>query len=134
MTDAELIYTPAQIALACLSIDAPNLAAEWARSKAAEDILDVIEKIKNMILTSGSVPAVDKVREVDRRLKLCKNPEKVPGTKAYLAKQAEEERIAAEKRAKKVQEVQRAMEGEDPFGSDIAQKARAVAALDDDDD
>ena len=36
------------------------------------------------------------MREVDRRLRLCKNPEKVPGTRAYLARQAEVERKAQE--------------------------------------
>ena len=67
------------------------------------------------------------VREVDRRLKLCKNPEKVVGSSAYLAKKAEDERLATEKRTKKADEV-RNISGEDPFGSELG------ATLDDDDD
>jgi len=41
------------------------------------------------------------VREVDRRLRICKNPEKVVGSKAYLARKLEDERVAEEKRSKK---------------------------------
>ena len=99
--------------------------------KDATPILDVIDTIKEMIQREGAVPAVEEVREVDRRLKLCKNPEKVVGSKAYLAKQAEEERKASEKRAKKAEETQRAMDDEDPFGSELAMKTKLV---DDDDD
>jgi cyclin H len=57
------------------------------------------------------------VREVDRRLKLCKNPEKVVGSKAYLARKAEDERKAEEKRSKKAMDVQ---EDADPFGEKLA--------------
>ena len=65
------------------------------------------------------------VREVDRRLKLCKNPEKVVGSSAYLAKKAEEERQATKKRTRKADETRNAT-GEDPFGSELG------ATLDDD--
>jgi cyclin H len=75
----------------------------------------------------AKLPGVEMVREVDRRLKLCKNPEKVVGSSAYLAKKAEEERLTAEKRTKKADET-RPIGAEDPFGSEL------VATLDDDDD
>lgn len=94
-------------------------------------ILSVIEPIKTMILEEGITPNVEAVREVDRRLKLCKNPEKVPGTTAYKKKQEEAERKAEEKRKRKAEEVRRAMEEGDPFGSELAARA---AELDDDDD
>jgi len=134
LTDAELVYTPSQIALACMSLVSPPLASAWARSKfpavANPPLLGVIEPIKTMILTDGSPPEVEAVREVDRRLKLCKNPEKVVGSKAYLKKKEEEERKADEKRRRKADEIKRAMEDGDPFGSELAGRA----ALDDDDD
>lgn len=135
MTDAELIYTPAQIALACFALASPAVATSWVRSKHPNvmdpPILSVIEPIKTMILEEGITPNVEAVREVDRRLKLCKNPEKVPGTTAYKKKQEEAERKAEEKRKRKAEEVRRAMEEGDPFGSELAARA---AELDDDDD
>jgi cyclin H len=131
LTDAELIYTPSQIALACLAIISPNIADEWVRSKSSEAILDTIESVKRTILEGSDLPDVEQVREVDRRLKLCKNPEKAVGSKAYLAKKVKEERILAEKRVKKADEIRQAIEGGDPFGSDLAMQQ---AMLDDDDD
>jgi cyclin H len=128
LTDAELIYTPSQIALACLSIVSETAAAEWMRAKGAE-IVPIIESIKSLIQSEGSIPDNSTVREIDRRLKLCKNPATVPGTRAYLAKQAEEQRVADEKRIKKAAASQDAMDAEDPFES-----TPAGAPVDDDDD
>ncbi|CCM00917.1 uncharacterized protein FIBRA_02963 [Fibroporia radiculosa] len=132
LTDAELVYTPSQIALACLSLAAPTLASSWARWKFPNQpeppVLAVLESIKTMIATHGVPPDVEAVREVDRRLKLCKNPEKVVGSSAYQKKQEEAERKADEKRRRKAAEVRKAMEDGDPFGSEL------VGGLDDDDD
>lgn len=144
-TDAELIYTPSQIALASLALASPLLAERWADSKAAAGaaqplsaILDsTLGSIKFIITQMGHPPDVEAVREVDRRLKLCKNPEKVPGSKAYLARQAAEQRRAEEKRNKKAEDVRRAVtEGGNPFGSELNEdeKAKQLAELDDDDD
>ncbi|KZT74737.1 cyclin-like protein [Daedalea quercina L-15889] len=133
LTDAELIFTPAQIALACLSLASPHLAVSWTRLKLAEDadmLLSAIQPIKDMVVAHGSSPDVEAVRDVDRRLKLCKNPEKVMGSRAYMKKQQEAERRADEKRKRKAAEVRRAMEEGDPFGSELARDG----AMDDDDD
>ncbi|EIM92646.1 cyclin-like protein [Stereum hirsutum FP-91666 SS1] len=132
LTDAELIYTPSQIALACMSLAQPDLATSWARAKDALLSLDVVESIKNMILRDGDVPSVEVVREIDRRLRLCKNPEKIVGSKAYLKKQAKEEQAASEKREKKAEVVRKAAEA-DPFGDALAEDVERVAELDDDD-
>ncbi|KAI0651732.1 cyclin-like protein [Trametes meyenii] len=137
LTDAELVYTPSQIALACFSLASPTLASAWARSKFSSlshpPVLDVLEPIKALILRDGSPPDVEAVREVDRRLKLCKNPEKIPGTNAYIKKQQAKEQKADEKRLRKAEAARIAMEEGDPFGSELAKKA-AAADLDDDDD
>ena len=113
-----------------MSIAHPDLAAVWARSKGVEPI----NSIKQMILQDGDVPSVEVVREIDRRLKLCKNPEKIVGSKAYLAKKEKDEREASEKRAKKAEEVRKAMEDSDPFGNELDVETHSIAALDDDDD
>ncbi|KAF9240914.1 cyclin-like protein [Melanogaster broomeanus] len=142
-TDAELVYTPSQIALASLSLASPLLAQRWSDSKssgAAESASDTLEStigtIKYLITQTGHPPDVEAVREVDRRLKLCKNPEKVVGSKAYLARKVEEERKAEVKRNKKADDVRRAIEGDDPFGSslDEAERTPKMQELDDDDD
>ncbi|KAJ8494883.1 hypothetical protein ONZ51_g2003 [Trametes cubensis] len=138
LTDAEFIYTPSQIALACFSLASPTLASAWARAKFPSTphppVLDVLEPIKALILRDGSPPNVEAVREVDRRLRLCKNPEKIPGTNAYNKKQQELERKADEKRRRKAEAARIAMEEGDPFGSVLAKKAVAADMDDDDDD
>jgi cyclin H len=128
LTDAELLYTPSQISLACVSIVSPNMASEWAEAKGSEAVLGVIETVKAMLLEQSAPPDVELVREVDRRLKICKNPEKVVGSKAYLAKQAAEEKASTDKRVKKADSIRQAIEGGDPFGSELG------AMVDDDDD
>lgn len=142
-TDAELIYAPSQIALAALSLASSLLVQKWLDSKLPgvgetppETLQSTVNAIKILITHTGHPPDVEAVREVDRRLKLCKNPEKVVGSKAYLARKAEEERKAEAKRNKKAEDVRRALEGDDPFGSalDEGQRPQRVGELDDDDD
>ncbi|KAG1716556.1 hypothetical protein ID866_608 [Astraeus odoratus] len=143
-TDAELIYTPSQIALAALSLVSPSLSQKWVASKrpadpeAAEALQQTLERtcsaIRDMITQHGQPPDVEAAREVDRRLRLCKNPEKVVGSRAYLARRAEDERRAEEKRNRKAHDIRKGTEGGDPFGSELVghhmQKSRDI----DDDD
>ncbi|KAI0257570.1 cyclin-like protein [Lactifluus subvellereus] len=129
LTDVELTYPPSQVALACLSLAHPEIAASWARSKNADTALEAIRTIKRMITQDGDIPSVEVVREIDLRLKLCKNPEKVVGSKAYLAKKAKEEREAELKRMRKAETVRKAVEQGDPFGEELAGRGN----LDDDD-
>ncbi|KAF9458205.1 cyclin-like protein [Collybia nuda] len=144
LTDAELIYTPSQIALAALSLAAPELATTWSRHKMqgegaplllSNDAISVIvEGVKNLIITTGVIPDVESVREVDKRLRLCKNPEKVVGSAAYIAKKAENERIAEEKRNKKAEDIRRAVADSDPFGDELTGQSAGLVDYDDDDD
>lgn len=139
LTDAELIYSPSQIALGAFSFAAPDLALKWTQSKmlpivtslqlSLDTITPVLELVRSMMLNEGHAPDVEAVREVDRRLRICKNPEKVVGSKAYLAKQAEDERKAEEKRHKKVLEMQKGPT--DPFGDEI--QGTNLVDYDDDD-
>lgn len=142
-TDAELIYAPSQIALAALSLASPPLAQKWLESKLPgvgetlpETLQSAVDAVKILIAHTGHPPDVEAVREVDRRLKLCKNPEKVVGSKAYLARKAGEERKAEAKRNKKAEDVRRALEGDDPFGSALnaGQHPQRLGELDEDDD
>lgn len=94
----------------------------------------VIEEIKSLILSQGCPPQVEAVREVDRRLRLCKNPEKVPGSKAFLAKKAAEEKLAEEKRLKKAATQNKAIAEGDPFGGGIPASRPGLVDYDDDDD
>lgn len=141
LTDAELIYSPSQIALACMSLASLAIASQWSASKisgSTDTLQPTIEKIKSLITQSGYIPDVESVRTVDRRLKLCKNPEKVVGSKAYLAKKAEEERKADAKRSRKADEIRKAMENGDPFGDELSgkekeEKIKEIVEEDDDD-
>lgn len=146
LTDVELIYTPSQIALACFSLASPSLASAWARSKYGSPnsspsppespsptsevvVLELLEPIKAAVSHEGTIPEVEVVREIDRRLKLCKNPEKVVGSNAYNRKQEEAERRAAEKRTRKADLIRKAMADGDPFGNELV-----GGEFDDDDD
>ncbi|KAH7883723.1 cyclin-like protein [Phlebopus sp. FC_14] len=140
-TDAELIYTPSQIALAALALASPLLSRKWTDGQSSTDATNssdtlesIVASIKHLITQTGHPPDIEAVRKVDRRLKLCKNPEKVVGSKAYLARKAEEERAAEAKRHKKA-EVHRTIEDTDPFGSEIndVESVRRMQELDDDD-
>lgn len=133
LTDSELIYAPSQIALASFSMVNPGLAQTWALSKGSSAILPVIDEIKSMITTDGHAPDVERVREVDKRLRICKNPEKIVGSKAYLAKKAVEETREQEKRTKKAEEIRRNMDSEDPFGDELGSGNGVDPNLDDDD-
>lgn len=138
LTDAEFVYTPSQIALACFSLASPTLASAWAAAKFPSSphppVLDVLEPIKNIIQQDGLPPDVEAVREVDRRLRLCKNPEKIVGSNAYNKKLQEKERKADEKRKRKAEAARIAMEEGDPFGSELAKKVTEDFDDDDDDD
>jgi cyclin H len=137
LTDAEFIYTPSQIALASMSLAAPDTVTKWAETKVSLEsrpsVSSVIESIGRLIVSSGLPPDVESVREVDRRLRICKNPEKVPGTKAYVAKGAETERLVEEKRARKIEEVQKSIAA-DPFGEELKNEAQRPGLVDYDDD
>jgi cyclin H len=131
LTDAEMLYTPSQIALASFALASRELAERWAMSKGATNALAVVDSIAEMIQKHGNGPDVEAVREVDRRLRLCKNPEKVKGSKAYNAKIAEGEMKAREKRERKG--MRQSSEG-DPFGETLSSRASMEAeSLDDDD-
>ncbi|KDR85139.1 hypothetical protein GALMADRAFT_233787 [Galerina marginata CBS 339.88] len=137
LTDAELIYTPSQIALAAFSLVLPELAMQWAAAKFPAEVpnpKNLTGDIAQMITLHGQPPNVESVREVDRRLKLCKNPEKVVGSKAYLARKLDEKRVSEEKRNKKVAESQKGLEDDDPFGNELSNKKRGLVDYDDDDD
>lgn len=128
LSDAELIYTPSQIALAAMSLVFPAECDNWLQTKfpneSLSSIRNVIQTIKGIIQTCSQPPDIEAVRNVDRRLRTCKNPEKVVGSKAYLARQAEEEKKNIEKRARKAEG---GIQEEDPFGHELTK-------IDDDDD
>ncbi|KAF8314207.1 cyclin-like protein [Clavulina sp. PMI_390] len=133
LTDVELLYTPSQIALACWHLAAPGLAEQWARAKFEEAVIPLLGEIKDAIAREGGVPDVERVRDIDKRLKICKNPEKVEGTKAYARKQAAEEAALEEKREKKLADARR-NQPKDPFGSELIDMSKAKAKELDEDD
>ena len=99
----------------------------------SSNLTQVIDDIKRLITSQGHTPDVESVREVDRRLRICKNPEKVIGSKAFLARKLEEERVAEEKRSKKAAEMQGASNS-DPFGNELSKTRQLLVDYDDDDD
>ncbi|KIJ42027.1 hypothetical protein M422DRAFT_171760 [Sphaerobolus stellatus SS14] len=134
LADAELIYTPSQIALTCFACAAPDLASAWASAKGQSSVLNsIVPDILAMMEKDGVEPALEVVKQVDKRLKICKNPEKVKGSKAWLKRQKEVEEAATEKRMRKAEEARKAME-DDPFGGKLDEDVPPIKPIDDDDD
>jgi cyclin H len=92
-TDLELLYAPSQIALAALRLASSPLYSSYLQVKypGLEGQLDrekleaVVEEIaRGIVAEEGRVVDMAKVKDVDRRLRTCTNPEKVPGSALYV--------------------------------------------------
>ncbi|KAH7101762.1 cyclin-like protein [Auriculariales sp. MPI-PUGE-AT-0066] len=122
LTDVDALYTPAQIAYAAWHRASSELATLWLTAKekrgvevdaTAVALIAILQHIDEY----GDPPSVERVRDIDRRLKLCRNPETIPGSRAYLRRQAEHEALIAAKRKRKAEKARAEMEeDEDPFG------------------
>ena len=101
LTDAEFLYTPSQIGLACWRFAAAPSVAEFLNWRyetmpdaygierpLLEGILDEIQgEIASVRDVDGDVgKGVDMaaIKGVDKRLRMCTNPEKTPGTALYV--------------------------------------------------
>ncbi|TYJ58006.1 hypothetical protein B9479_001365 [Cryptococcus floricola] len=124
-TDAEFIYTPSQIGLACLRMADRNLvdaflelrystaAAATLQTGSDEEqpaplygiektrLIEILEQIAKMIESDGRELGKDDVKPVDKRLKGYTNPEKVPGTALYEKRKREKEQSEAAAKAAK---------------------------------
>ncbi|QRV76383.1 Cyclin, C-terminal domain [Ceratobasidium sp. AG-Ba] len=121
LTDAELIYTPSQIAIACIYIADAHMAETYLAAKGSANMLTLVQEVADLIEREGKGADVGLVKEIDRRLKLCKNPERVPGTKLYEARQAKADAAAEKKRSLKAASTQESMKSqEEMFGPSIA--------------
>ncbi|KAG9098881.1 hypothetical protein FRC06_005874 [Ceratobasidium sp. 370] len=121
LTDAELIYTPSQIAVACIYLADARMAETYLASKGSANMLTTVQEIAALIERDGKGADVALVKDIDRRLKLCKNPERVPGTKLFEARQARTDAAAERKRSLKAASTQESLRSqEEMFGPSIA--------------
>lgn len=95
-SDAEFLYSPAQIALAAWRLANKELVDNFLEFKyqAAEaeegaalpfgaplaELRIVLAEVEAVVAASTAKFDIKKIKEVDKRLKGCTNPEKVPGT------------------------------------------------------
>lgn len=93
--DLEFFYTPSQIALAGFYAIDPNLVESWLLAKHPSvtndnsiDHREVLELLKTIASEMREVkePKTEDVREVDKRLKFCHNPEKDPNSALCVSK------------------------------------------------
>ncbi|WWC64757.1 uncharacterized protein I303_107368 [Kwoniella dejecticola CBS 10117] len=82
-------------------------------------LLDILRDIEGIIKTDGAIDIdMKKVKEIDKRLKNCTNPEKIPGTALYVKRKREKETSeAANTAAKTAKATAAAMDRESVFGS-----------------
>jgi cyclin H len=94
-TDLEFTNSPSQIALASLRMADPALVGaflDWKYSTwpgededqpygiAKERLLGILDDVEDLIKKGEAVPEKATLKGIDKRLKSCTNPEKVPGT------------------------------------------------------
>lgn len=88
-TDLELLYAPSQIALASLALAAPAVVQAYLGAKHGglegqaerERLEGVLREVGRAIVQSqGETVDMARVKDVDRRLRTCTNPEKIPGS------------------------------------------------------
>lgn len=143
MTDAEFLYTPSQIALAAFHMADPPLAERWLGSKlalvkdsklkkgsgddnakqedaavsiSADNLLrDVVDPLVGLAEKGRRAVDIQAVREVDRRLKYCHNPEKDPNSSLYKKREREREEEESRKRQRKLDDAKARAGPEDPF-------------------
>lgn len=91
LSDVEFLYTPSQIGLATLHLADSVLVDEFLARRYESDplvygiekdaLVEIVSEIEDMIRAVGKGEVdLKKVKEVDKRLKGCTNPEKIPGT------------------------------------------------------
>lgn len=167
-TDAEFLYTPGQIGLACWFLADEALIRsflEWryanytprpsalARTNGAIDtaigdaepdeaasepaqpygmtqerLLEIISAIAKMISSVVDTPLA-RIKEIDKRLKGCTNPEKTPGTALYLKRKRETEASEAAARAAKTLKAQQIMADRESVFGDVIQPPSARKPL-----
>ncbi|KAK6909068.1 hypothetical protein I203_103079 [Kwoniella mangroviensis CBS 8507] len=154
LTDLEFIYTPSQIGLACFHLSNSQLVEDYLERKysteSTEDedeveiekltfgmrkdrLLEILSNIEATIEKDGqSEIDLKKVKEIDKRLKNCTNPEKIPGTALYVKRKREKETAeAASKAAKTAKAAAAALDRESVFGSDLSIPSSKSPALSD---
>ncbi|BEJ15169.1 hypothetical protein CspHIS471_0409360 [Cutaneotrichosporon sp. HIS471] len=133
MTDAEFLFAPAQIALACWRVADKELTDAFLAAKyngaeedkvpfgiAQDELFRISGQVESMVRTGEAQHGLKKVKEVDKRLKGCANPEKVPGTALYIKRKAELEAKAAQDKKEKQDKAARAHEADGMvFGGDL---------------
>ncbi|KAL7415381.1 cyclin-like protein [Mrakia frigida] len=134
--DLPLIYSPSHIALAAIHFHSPAHTTLYLQSKEdlsngklkADEVLSVLEEIVEQLKEEetrqredqGGKKRMGKVKEVDRRLRGCGNPERVVGSALYRKRQAQEAAEDEVRRAKRLQKDRDARKNDaNVFGNEL---------------
>jgi cyclin H len=106
MTDLEFTHTPSQISLAAWYLSSEPLVMSYLDWKypteddqmtgeeeiedmpfgsAKDRLLEIVKEVAEIIDSARGDVDLKKVKEVDKRLKGCTNPEKIPGSALYVS-------------------------------------------------
>ncbi|KAJ2788081.1 hypothetical protein GGI15_000102 [Coemansia interrupta] len=96
-TDLVFLYQPSQIALGAFKLAAKDkeldidpYLTECFEARLLETLYTILDDIQEIILAHKSI-TLEKAREIDRKLILCRNPEKNPNSKLYKKNAADKE-------------------------------------------
>ncbi len=91
LSDSEFLFTPSQIGLACFHLADAPLIDDFLSWRYESDtsiygiekdrLVGILSEVEEVVREVGTGEVdLKKVKEVDKRLRGCTNPEKIPGT------------------------------------------------------
>lgn len=96
MTDVSLLYAPSQVALAALFYASKGPVASYIGDNLGEHHQHVLSQIEIIVsrVTDQARPAINKeqVKNLEQKLKSCRNPENNPDNKLFKKKRADKEK------------------------------------------
>jgi len=100
MTDVSLLYSPSQIALAALFSASKGALGSYIGENLGEHQQQVHRQIENMVTLVTSQPKTtvskEQVKNLEQKLKACRNPENNPDNKLFKKKKTDKERAMDE--------------------------------------
>ncbi|ORX39396.1 putative cyclin-dependent protein kinase regulator [Kockovaella imperatae] len=130
LTDAEFIFTPSQISLAALRLADRGLVDEYLEWKYEENgettfgltkgrLVEILVELEAMIETGKTELDRKTVKDIDKRLKQCSNPAKIPGTALYIQRKEEQAKEVAAQKAEKTLKLKEGMSDRDMVFGDV---------------
>ena len=88
-TDVMLLYPPSQIALAALLYASQGSIRSYIVENAGASAITKLERVIEIVQCRNSLPSKATVKQLEQKLKLCRNPEKNTDSKLFKQKRSD---------------------------------------------